>query len=91
MKDKTETDEIIEMLLIMIVTILIIIAMLIFLRSHIEKTGPQQQEPQEVVIRIVTEESFIESSDDELTISIGQGEDEVIIKAPESGAERRDE
>ena len=91
MKNKTETDEIIEMLLIMIVTILIIIAMLIFLRLYIEKTGPQQQEPQEVVIRIVTEESFIEPSDDELTISVGQGEDEVIIKAPESGAERRDE
>ena len=91
MKDKTETDEIIEMLLIMIVTISIIIAMLIILRLYIEKTGPQQQEHQEVVIRIVTEESFIEPSDDELTISVGQGEDEVIIKAPESGAERRDE
>lgn len=91
MKDKTENKEIINMLLIMMVTITIIIAMLTFMRLFIGQTEPQEQEPQEMVIRIVTEQSFIEPSDEQITISVGHGEDEVIIKAPEVGAERRNE
>lgn len=44
-----------------------------------EAPEPKTQEPQEITIYISTEE-HIEPSDNELTISIGYGDDEKIIK-----------
>ncbi len=80
-----EGDEINE--LSMIINIFILMAVIIWLciitLKLFRSPKPAGNEPQNVIIHIVTEEKLIEPPDDALTISIGYGDDEKVIKKGE--------
>lgn len=80
-----EGDEINE--LSMIVNIFILMAVIIWLciitLKLFRSPEPAENEPQDVIIHVVTEEKLIEPPDDALTISIGYGDDEKVIKKGE--------
>ncbi len=80
-----EGDEINE--LSMIINIFILMAVIIWLciitLKLFRSPEPAGNEPQDVIIHVVTEEKLIEPPDDALTISIGYGDDEKVIKKGE--------
>ena len=79
----TSAEECEEMAIIVFtITLLFILIWMCVLTMKLwkmEAPEPKTQEPQEITIYISTEE-HIEPSDDEITISIGHGEGEKIIK-----------
>lgn len=80
-----EGDEINE--LSMIINIFILMAVIIWLciitLKLFRSPEPAGNEPHDVIIHVVTEEKLIEPPDDALTISIGYGDDEKVIKKGE--------
>lgn len=80
-----EGDKINE--LSMIINIFILMAVIIWLciitLKLFRSPEPAGNEPQNVIIHVVTEEKLIEPPDDTLTISIGYGDDEKVIKKGE--------